>query len=62
VLVHLSEKNNHPEVARMSAETALRECGRTDVRLEVAGRSGTDWLDVSPPEEPPQESSQLPLF
>ena len=46
VLAHLSEANNHPEVARMTAETALARAGRTDVRLEVASRDGTGWIEV----------------
>jgi phosphoribosyl 1,2-cyclic phosphodiesterase len=46
VLAHLSETNNHPEVARMAAESALARAGRGDVRLEVATRQGTAWLEV----------------
>jgi phosphoribosyl 1,2-cyclic phosphodiesterase len=46
VLAHLSETNNHPEVARMSAAPALSRAGRRDVRLEVATRHGTGWLEV----------------
>jgi phosphoribosyl 1,2-cyclic phosphodiesterase len=46
VLAHLSLTNNHPELARMSAEAALRGCGRGDVRLELTGPDGTDWLEA----------------
>ena len=48
VLAHLSEKNNHPEVARMWAEAALRRGGRADVSLELTRRDGTGWIDVTP--------------
>lgn len=47
VLAHLSEKNNHPEVVRMSAEVSLRSAGRADVRVELTGRDGTGWIDVA---------------
>ena len=30
VLAHLSETNNHPEIARLSAQQALAQCGRGD--------------------------------
>lgn len=48
VLAHLSRKNNHPEVARMSAEQALNQVHRDDVHLEVSGSGGTEWIDVMP--------------
>ena len=35
VLAHLSDNNNHPEVARMFADEALRRCG-AETRLVVA--------------------------
>jgi phosphoribosyl 1,2-cyclic phosphodiesterase len=62
VLTHLSETNNHPEVARLCAEAALRRRGRTEVRLEISAREGTDWLDVRP--APPGRGAprQLRLF
>ena len=63
VLAHLSETNNHPEVARLTAETALHKRGRGEVRLEICGRDGTGWLDVAaaaPPE--PKGPRQLRLF
>jgi phosphoribosyl 1,2-cyclic phosphodiesterase len=64
VLAHLSRQNNHPEVARMAAESALRRRGRTEVRVEVTGPEGTDWLEVGDalPPAPPQAPKQLRLF
>jgi phosphoribosyl 1,2-cyclic phosphodiesterase len=64
VLAHLSQQNNHPEVAMMAAEAALRRRGRTEVRLEVTGPEGTDWLDVGemPPPARPAKPTQLRLF
>jgi phosphoribosyl 1,2-cyclic phosphodiesterase len=46
VLAHLSRKNNHPEVARMAAESAFRRRGRDDVRLEMTGPEGTGWIQA----------------
>jgi phosphoribosyl 1,2-cyclic phosphodiesterase len=48
VLAHLSQKNNHPELARMAAEESLRRRGRTEVRLELTDAEGTDWMEVRP--------------
>jgi hypothetical protein len=47
VLAHLSETNTHPEVARLETEPALRAAGRGEVRLEIAGRDGTGWIEVA---------------
>jgi phosphoribosyl 1,2-cyclic phosphodiesterase len=47
VLAHLSETNNHPEVARLTAETALRKRGRAAVRVEICGGDGTGWFDIA---------------
>lgn len=49
VLAHLSQKNNHPEVVRMVAETALRRRGRTEVQLTLTGPEGTEWIAVGRP-------------
>ena len=49
VLAHLSQTNNHPELARMCAETFLRRRGRTEVRVEITGPEGTGWMEVAPP-------------
>jgi len=46
VLAHLSLTNNHPEVARMVSEAALRGSGRADVRLELSGPDGTEWIEA----------------
>jgi phosphoribosyl 1,2-cyclic phosphodiesterase len=62
VLAHLSQNNNHPEVARMAAEEALRTGGRTEVGLLIAGPRGTDWIEVGPPSEAPEASDQLRLW
>jgi phosphoribosyl 1,2-cyclic phosphodiesterase len=64
VLAHLSRQNNHPEVALMAAESALRRRGRTEVRVEVTGPEGTDWVEVgaAPPPAAPQAPKQLRLF
>jgi len=62
VLAHLSEVNNHPEVARMSAEQALTRAGRSDVRLEVATRHGTHWLEVRRQRAPQAQGNQYRLW
>ncbi len=62
VLAHLSQNNNHPEVARMAAETALQASGRTEVGLWVSEPRGTDWIEVGPPFEAPEASEQLRLW
>jgi phosphoribosyl 1,2-cyclic phosphodiesterase len=49
LLAHVSQQNNHPELVRMTAETALRRRGRTEVRLDLAGADGTGWIDVGTP-------------
>lgn len=62
VLAHLSQNNNHPELARMAAEEALRRRGRTEVRLVLTGPEGTSWIDVSPRLRPEKQPGQLRLF
>jgi phosphoribosyl 1,2-cyclic phosphodiesterase len=63
VLGHLSETNNHPEVARMAAEAALRRAGRTEVALHLTGADGTGWFDLLAAEPRPDTSPrQLRLF
>jgi phosphoribosyl 1,2-cyclic phosphodiesterase len=62
VLAHLSRKNNHPELARLSAEGALRRRGRTEVRLEIAEPDGMEWIAVRRPPSPPTGPRQLRLF
>lgn len=46
VLAHLSRKNNHPELAQLSAEEALTRAGRRGVQLSVADPRGGDWIGV----------------
>jgi phosphoribosyl 1,2-cyclic phosphodiesterase len=60
VLAHLSQKNNHPERARMVAESALRRSGRPEVAVAVSGPEGTAWVEVAP--EPVRGPRQLRLF
>ena len=62
VLAHLSRKNNHPEVARMSAEIALRRGGRGGVRLEMTGPEGTGWIEARTVRRPTAAVGQMRLF
>jgi len=62
VLAHLSRTNNDPELARMTAEHALRRRGRTEVRLEVAEPDGMDWIPVTPAPRSAKGPEQLRLF
>jgi phosphoribosyl 1,2-cyclic phosphodiesterase len=62
VLAHLSQQNNHPELALMAAEASLSRRGRSEVRLRVAGPSGMGWLEVGPPRREPEGPTQLDLF
>jgi len=61
VLAHLSQTNNHPELALMAADEALRRRGRTEVRLELTGPEGTEWIAVGRGSEP-EGPDQLRLF
>ena len=38
VLAHLSEQNNHPEIARMAAAVALEQHGAGETRLEISSQ------------------------
>lgn len=64
VLAHLSQKNNHPELALMTAETALRRRGRTEVKVQLTSAEGTGWITVGPPPSAAngRGSKQLRLF
>lgn len=62
VLAHVSQKNNHPELVRMTAEEALRRRGRSEVRLELCEQEGTGWIEVSRPKSEPGGRGQLRLF
>jgi phosphoribosyl 1,2-cyclic phosphodiesterase len=61
VLAHLSEKNNHPEVARMAADRALESSGR-DARLSLTDRDGTGWIDVAAARRPETPPVQMRLW
>jgi phosphoribosyl 1,2-cyclic phosphodiesterase len=63
VLAHLSQKNNHPELALLAAEEALQRGGRGDIRVTLAGSSGTGWIRVQASVEVTDlEPGQLRLF
>ena len=61
VLAHLSEKNNHPEVARMAAERALESAGH-GARVRISDRDGTGWIDVAPAAAAAGQGAQLSLW
>jgi phosphoribosyl 1,2-cyclic phosphodiesterase len=62
VLAHLSQTNNHPELARMAAEQSLRRRGRTEVKLVLTDAEGTGWIEVKRPRDPDGGRRQLRLF
>jgi phosphoribosyl 1,2-cyclic phosphodiesterase len=62
VLAHLSQKNNHPDVVLMTAETALERCGRSEVRVQLTDRDGTAWIPVGAHAAPPARAGQMTLF
>jgi phosphoribosyl 1,2-cyclic phosphodiesterase len=62
VLAHLSQTNNHPELARMAAEQSLRRRGRSEVQLFLSEPEGTDWIEVRRPKNAEGGSRQLRLF
>jgi phosphoribosyl 1,2-cyclic phosphodiesterase len=62
VLAHLSQKNNHPELAEHRAHEALRRRGRTEVRLALAEATGTDWIEVARARPADNGLRQLRLF
>ena len=62
VLAHLSRNNNHPEVARMMADVALRRRGRDDVRLEMTGPEGTGWIEAVAARPAAAVPGQMRLF
>jgi phosphoribosyl 1,2-cyclic phosphodiesterase len=62
VLAHLSQKNNHPEVALMGAEAALERRGLPEVRIEMSAREGTDWIPVGKRAGRQPLADQLTLF
>jgi len=63
VLAHLSQTNNHPELAQMKAEESLGHRGRGNVRITLTGAEGTPWIDVTRPRaERDKRPGQLRLF
>jgi phosphoribosyl 1,2-cyclic phosphodiesterase len=46
VLAHLSENNNHPELALGAASAGLARGGRRGVEVEIADARGTGWISV----------------
>lgn len=64
VLAHLSQQNNHPELAWQVAETALARRGRSEVELHVlTADGGGAWHRLADAEpEPARAHEQLRLF
>jgi phosphoribosyl 1,2-cyclic phosphodiesterase len=62
VLAHLSQQNNHPELALKAASEALALRGRSEVSLVVTAASGTQWVGVGPDPAPVNGPRQLQLF
>jgi len=62
VLAHLSQKNNHPELALLGAEEALRRRGRCGVSVTVAAAEGAGWVTIRARGERRREAGQLRLF
>lgn len=62
VLAHLSENNNHPELALRAASEGLHRAGRRGVSVEVADARGTQWVSVTPAERPRRSPTQARLF
>jgi phosphoribosyl 1,2-cyclic phosphodiesterase len=61
VLAHLSQKNNHPELALQAAGESLERAGRRDVEVVLAPPGGTDWVAVRA-SRPGRGPGQLRLF
>lgn len=63
ILAHLSQKNNHPDLALLTAEEALQRGGRGETSVTLAAPGGTDWIQVrGGAEAPDAEAGQLRLF
>jgi phosphoribosyl 1,2-cyclic phosphodiesterase len=64
ILAHLSQKNNHPELALLAAEEALRRAGRAETRVTLAAPGGTGWIGVQAGGDgaDPAPGGQLRLF
>jgi phosphoribosyl 1,2-cyclic phosphodiesterase len=63
VLAHLSQKNNHPDLALLTAEAALQRGGRDETSVTLAAPGGTGWIQVHRGAEAAgSEAGQLRLF
>jgi len=63
VLAHLSQKNNHPELALQAAGEALGRSGRRGVEVTLAPPAGTGWVAVRASRvEVGRREGQLRLF
>jgi hypothetical protein len=63
ILAHLSQKNNHPDLALITAEEALQRAGRRDTSVTLATAAGTGWVRVHAGAEAlDSEAGQLRLF
>ena len=66
MLAHLSQKNNHPELALLAAEGGLQRGGRSTSPSRWRPPDGTDWIRVRALREPGEDEasppSQLRLF
>jgi phosphoribosyl 1,2-cyclic phosphodiesterase len=64
VLAHLSQKNNHPDLALGCTEGALQRRGRSEVAVSISGEDGTGWIEVGTPPPPGRSGGgkQLRLF
>jgi len=62
VLAHLSENNNHPELALRAASEGLHRAGRRGLHVEVADARGTKWLEVPSAATPRPRPMQARLF
>jgi phosphoribosyl 1,2-cyclic phosphodiesterase len=61
VLAHLSQQNNHPELAHGVAARALARRGRSEVALHVLGAEADGSWHELPPLEPAEARSQEQL-
>jgi phosphoribosyl 1,2-cyclic phosphodiesterase len=63
ILAHLSQKNNHPDLALLAAEEALQRGGRAETSITLATAAGTEWVRVHAEAEAlVSDAGQLRLF
>ena len=58
-LCHLSQENNHPELARLTVETALRRHGRGDIKVDVLRRNAVCGVYALAAGEPDKQYATL---